>query len=302
VSNLLTNDSQIIKLSYFYVYLIELDIKRRYKMPKVKVGDINIYYEVHGKGEPLVMIPGMSANVDWLFMQIPAFSREYRVVAFDPRGAGRSDAPDIPYTMEMMADDLAGLLDAINIKSAHILGKSMGGRIAQQFALRFPERVRSLILACTRCGDTHGVRTTDPEIIDALRHPKVLPPEESARQTLRLMTSQKFIDKNPELIKQIIGKMMEHPAPPQGYLRQAQAGGASDTYERLPEIKVPTLVIHGEVDRTLPVENARILASRIPHVELVILKNMGHGFTFEAKDESNRIMLNFLRRHSTKKA
>jgi pimeloyl-ACP methyl ester carboxylesterase len=271
-------------------------------MPKVNVGDINIYYEIHGKGEPLVMICGMTGNVDGFFMHIPIFSREYRVVAFDPRGAGRTDAPDIPYTTEMMADDLAGLLDTIGIESAHILGTSMGGMIAQYFALRYPKRVRSLILACTGFGPTHGVHTTDPEIIGALQHPKVLSPEENIKQTLRLTMSQEFIDKNPGLIKQMIVKSLKHPAPPQGQMRQAQAVTGTETYERLPEIKAPTLVIHGSADRTLPVENARILASRIPGAELVILEKMGHLFICEAFDESNRIMLDFLKRHSTKKA
>ena len=271
-------------------------------MPKVKVGDINMYYEVHGKGEPLVVIPGMTSNVDWYFMFFPVFAREYRVVAFDNRGAGRSDAPDIPYNTEMMADDLAGLLDAIGIKSAHIHGASMGGMIAQTFALKYPTRVRSLILACTGFGAAHGVQTTDPEIIDVLQHPTVLPPRESAVQSLRLMISREFIDKNPDLIQQIVEKFMEHPAPPHGQMRQGQALMSFDTYERLPEIKAPTLVIHGESDRTLPVENARILASRIPGAELAILKKMGHGFMTEAFDESNKIMLDFLRRHRVKKA
>lgn len=271
-------------------------------MPKVKVGDINIYYEIHGEGEPLVIIPGATGGVDWEFRIIPVFSQEYKVVAFDNRGAGQSDAPDVPYTTEMMADDLAGLLDAIGINSAHIWGSSMGGMIAQQFALLYPKRVISLILACTGFGGPHSIITTDPEIIAALQHPKELPLKESIMQTLRLIMSQEFIDKNPELIQKLMAKMMEHPAPPQGQMRQTQAIMSHETYERLPEIKAPTIVIHGEVDRTLPVENARILASRIPNAELVIMEKMGHGLFWEAEDESNRIVLDFLRRHSTSKA
>jgi len=267
-------------------------------MPKVKVGDINIYYEIHGKGEPLVMIPGATAGVDWSFRIIPVFSREYKVVAFDNRGAGQSDAPDVPYTTEMMADDLAGLLDAIGIDSAHIEGASMGGMIAQQFALRYPERVISLILACTSFGGPHSIITTDPEIMDALQHPKELPLKENMMETLRLTMSQEFIDQNPGFIQELTAKMMEHPVSPHGQMRQVEAVMGCDMYERLPEIKAPTLVIHGEVDRSLPVENARILAARIPNAELVTLKNMGHLFMFEAFDESNRIMLDFLRRHS----
>lgn len=269
-------------------------------MPKVKVGDINMYYEVHGNGEPLVMIPGMSASVEWFFWHIPIFSRDYRVVAFDPRGAGRSDAPNIPYTMEMMVDDLAGLLDTIGINSAHISGSSMGGCIAQQFALCYPERVTSLILACTGCGGPHSVLSGDAEYVsfatDVERQEK-LTPEERYRELMPFVVSQEFIDKNPGLIQELIAKMIECPAPPQGLAGQIQAVMAHDTYERLPEIQAPTLVIHGDADRVVPVENARILASRIPNAELVILEKMGHLFSSEAFDESNRIMLDFLKMH-----
>jgi 3-oxoadipate enol-lactonase len=266
-------------------------------MPKVKVGDINMYYEVHGKGEPLVLIPGLTVNVDWFFMHIPVFSREYRVVAFDNRGAGRSDAPDVPYSMEMMADDLAGLLDAIGIKSAHIWGGSMGGAIAQQFALRHPKMVKSLILLCTGIGASHRIRQSDPEVIESFSNPRVLPPEESARQMLRIMISQKYLNDNNEWVKKMIWKMLEHPATPQGSIRQMQAAFGAETYDKLPDIKAPTLVIHGEADRINPVEYARILASRIPNAELTILEKMGHGFMWEAFEDSNRIILDFLKRH-----
>jgi pimeloyl-ACP methyl ester carboxylesterase len=266
-------------------------------MPIVKVGDINMYYEIHGKGEPLVIIPGMTLSVDSFFRHIPVFSREYQVVGFDPRGAGRSDAPDIPYTIKMMADDLAGLLNAISIKSAHIWGVSMGGMIAQEFALYYTGRVRSLILACTGFGQKHSLPPSDPEVIEIFQHPKALPPEEMAMQTSRVCMSREFIDKNPELIAQSIKRAIEHPISPQGYMRQMQTGMSFDTYDRLPDIKAPTLVIHGNADRLLPAENARIMASRIPGAELALLEKMGHGFMTEAFDESNRIMLDFLRRH-----
>jgi len=241
--------------------------------------------------------------MDGFYRHIPVFARKYRLVAYDPRGAGRSDAPDIPYTTEMMADDLAGLLDDIGIDSAHILGGSMGGMIAQQFALRYPHRVRSLILACTKFGGPHEI-PVDTEILEYWEHPKQLSPEDSIMQSLRMQMSQEFIDKNPDLIQQIIKRALEAPPPvtPQSGMRQVQAIIGHNTYDRLPEIKAPTLVIHGDADRMSPVENGRILASRIPNAELVILKKMGHGFMIEAFDESNRLMLDFLRRHRAKKA
>jgi pimeloyl-ACP methyl ester carboxylesterase len=271
-------------------------------MPKVKVGDINMYYEIHGKGEPLVMIMGLGGNLEWMRPAIPTYSREYRLILFDNRGSGQSDAPDIPYTMEMMADDTAGLLDAIGIDSAHIQGASMGGMIAQQFVLRYPERVISLILACTYCGGPGSSLMTDPEMIEAGQRMQSLSGKELMMETLRLGVSQKFIDENPSHVQEIVKMMAKHPMTPQGQMGQGQACATHNTYDRLPEIKAPTLVIAGDADKIIPVENSRIIASRIPGAELVILKNMGHMFVTEAADESNRIMLEFLRRHSAKKA
>jgi 3-oxoadipate enol-lactonase len=272
-------------------------------MPKVKVGDINMYYEVHGKGEPFVNIPGAGSTMDGFSRHILVFGQKYMVVAYDPRGAGRTESPDIAFTTEMMADDLAGLLDAIGIDSAHVLGGSMGGMIAKQFALRYPQRVKSLILACTKFGGPHEI-PVDAEILEYWEHPKQLSPEDSILESLRFQMSQEFIDKNPGLIKEIITRALAAPPPvsPQSGMRQVQAILGHNTYDRLPEIKAPTLVIHGEADRMSPVENGKILAARIPNAELVILKKMGHGFMIEAFDKSNRIMLEFLRWHTNKEA
>ena len=152
-------------------------------MPTVKVGDISIYYEIHGEGEALVLIMGYGGSSLGWFRQIPVFSRGFKVVAFDNRGTGRSDKPDIPYTMKMMAGDVAGLLEAIGIDAAHIYGVSMGGRIAQEFALRYPEKVVSLILGCTSCGGTHTIMPDDEvmTVFFDMERMKRLTPEEGAR-------------------------------------------------------------------------------------------------------------------------
>jgi len=268
-------------------------------MPTVKAGDINIYYEVLGRGEALVLIMGYTASTAWWFRQVPVFSQQYRVVAFDSRGAGQSDKPDVPYTMEMLAGDLAALLEVIGINAAHIFGVSMGGMIAQHFALRYPERVSSLILGCTSCGGPHSIKP-DAEAMTVLadfEHKKKLTRAEIVRESIPFLVSQEFIDRNPGLTQEMMTKMMEHPAPLHGAIRQAYAIWEHNTYERLPEIRVPTLVIAGDADRLIPVENSRILASRIASAELVILNNMGHGFITEAADEANRAVLDFLRQH-----
>ncbi|MFQ5924834.1 MAG: alpha/beta fold hydrolase [Dehalococcoidia bacterium] len=268
-------------------------------MPTVKVGDIGIYYEIHGEGEALVLIMGYGANSGEWFRQIPFLSREYRVVAFDNRGAGRSDKPDVPYTMPMLAQDIAGLLEALAIDVAHIYGVSMGGMIAQEFALCYPQRVISLILGCTLCGGTHTIMP-DEEVMTVLfdmERMERLTSEEEARELLPFTLTQEFIDNNPDIVEQAIAKRLEYVTPPHGFVRQAEAIMGHDTYERLPQIKAPTLVIAGTGDRLIPVENSRILASRIPNAELVLFEGAGHGFLLEVEEEANKAVLDFLRRH-----
>ena len=138
----------------------------------------------------------------------------------------------------------------------------------------------------------------DPEVIEARQRRQNLSGKELVMETLRLCMSQEWIDNNPEQVEQVIDLMMKHPITPQGLMRQQEAGMSHNTYERLPDIKAPTLVIHGDVDKLIPVENAKIIASRIPGAELVILEKMGHLFIYEAFDESNRITLDFMKRHS----
>jgi len=265
----------------------------------VKANDINIYYETHGEGEALVLIMGYGGSSEWWFRQVPIFSREYRVVTFDNRGTGRSDKLDIPYTMEMMAGDITSLLETIGIDAAHIYGISMGGMIAQHFALNYPEKVISLILGCTTCGGSYSI-IPDAEAMTVLfdmERMNRLTPEEAAKEVLPFLYGQEFIDNNPDIIEQGIVKMTEYVTPIHGYTRQAEAIMGHDTYDRLPNIKAPTLVISGDADRLVPVENSKLLASRIPNAELVMLENAGHGFTTEVEVKANKAVLGFLRQH-----
>jgi 3-oxoadipate enol-lactonase len=268
-------------------------------MSTAKVGDINIYYEIHGKGDPVVLIYGYAGHSGLWFQQIPILSKEYEVIAFDNRGVGRSDKPDTPYTVAMMAGDTEGLLDSIGIDAAHIFGISMGGMIAQHFALNYPQRVISLILGCTNCGGVHSIQP-EPESMAALfdfERFKKMTREEVVRQAMPFCYSQKFIEKNPDIVDKRVAKHLEYPTPARGATRQVEAVMGHDTYELLPKIELPTLVIAGDNDRLIPVENSRILASRIPEAELVILKGVGHEFFIEDAEEANKVVLDFLGRH-----
>ncbi|MFW6125579.1 MAG: alpha/beta fold hydrolase [Chloroflexota bacterium] len=249
-------------------------------MPEVKVGGTSIHYDVYGAGETVVLISGFGSNSRGWFLEIPTFSPEFQVVTMDNRGTGRSDKPDIPYTMEMLAGDVVAVLDDVGADAAHAYGVSMGGMIAQELALRYPDRVISLVLGCTSCGGSHSARpgAEVAEFLFDTERMRQLTPEQGARESFPFLFSQEFIDSNPELMDQFVAQRTKEVTPLRTYARQGQAIAGHDTYDRLRDIKVPTLVIAGTADRLVPVENSRILASRIPNAKLVLLEGMGHGY------------------------
>ena len=267
-------------------------------MPKAKVGDINIYYEIYGKGEPLVFIDGRNMCHGFLYKHVPVFAKEYKVISFDNRGVGKSDKPDVPYSLEMMANDLAGLLDVIGIEKAHFMGYSMGGRIAEEMALSYPERVISLVLVCpiTWSAELHN----QPEMPTAEERMSWVPwsPEEKARDLITGRLSEEFIKNNPKLIEKLVKISKKGFGPPHAQNWHAHASDTYDNYKRLPQIKAPTIIIAGSADRTVSLDNIRILKERLPSAELAIMDNMPHFMMWEGFDEFNRIMLDFLKRHS----
>ena len=268
-------------------------------MPVINVGDVNIYYETQGEGEALVMINGYADHSGHWFAQLPGLASEYRVITFDNRGSGRSDKPDIPYTMQMFAGDIRGLLDALSISAAHVYGVSMGGMIAQEFALSYPEKVKTLILGCTTCGGIHQIMPSDEVLAFLLDEERVnrLTPEQMAREMFDYTCTKEFIKNNPGIVEKYIATTVEYAAPQYSLKRQAEAMLSHDTYDRLPQIKIPTLVIAGGDDRLVPNENSRLLASRIPGAELVILENVGHGFFYQAAQQANKIIIDLIKRH-----
>lgn len=268
-------------------------------MPAVKVGDINIYYETHGVGDPLVLIMGYGASSRWCIRQIPAFSQEYKVILFDNRGTGQSDKPDIPYTMEMLAEDVAGLFQAIDIEAAHVYGISMGGMIAQELALRHPDKVISLILGCTIPGGSNTIMPDEEavKILFDMERKKQLTPEEQVREALPFLCSQQFIDANPEITEELVLNMLEFITPLHVYRRQGEAIRRFNAYDRLHRITAPTLIMVGTGDRFAPVDNSRILSSRIPNAELILFDGAQHVFPWEAEQQANEAVLDFLKRH-----
>jgi len=261
-------------------------------MPKVKVGDINIYYEIKGEGEPLVMIMGLAGNLDWWDPRmISEFSKYFKLILFDNRGAGRSDMGERPFSIKLFADDTSALMDALGIPKAYVLGFSMGGMIAQELALNYPEKVKKLVLCSTFCGARKGVLPPpQPVPLDEL--------EANPRKVMEFMASmiftEEFIRSNPQAFEDMIQRMLRAPISKEVFVQQFYAIIQFDTYDRLPQIKAPTLIVHGKKDVLLPVENATIMAQRIPNAKLVILEGSGHGLA-EEMDKAISAILGFLR-------
>ncbi len=268
-------------------------------MPVARIDDITMYYEIYGEGEPLVLIMGLGGDHFRWFRILPLLAEKFKVLTFDNRGVGKTDKPDVPYTMKMMADDIAGLMDAVGIEKAHVFGISLGGMVAQNFALLHPNRIISLMLGCTFCGGEHTVSNerSGPSVLDPSLIETMLP-EERAVEMLPALYSREFIEENQEFVDIQIDYAKNNPIDIVGYRRQMGAVSTHDTYDRLPEIKLPTLVITGDTDVLIPAENSRIIASRIPHSKLVILKGLGHGFYTEANEETARILTDFMKHHS----
>ena len=265
-------------------------------MPKTRVADINSYYETRGDGEPLVLIMGLGGGSSMWWKQVDFFSARFHVITFDSRGVGRSDKPDTPYSMGMLVDAAAGLMKELGIASAHVYGVSMGGMVAQELALRHPKLVSSLVLGATTCGGPHAVMA-DQETLQRLCSIMTLSADEAVKVSTSVTFSASFIQRQPEKIKEGLIKGTESPPSPTGFKRQAEAVAGFETYDRLPQIRVPTLILAGTADQLIPVENSRLLASRISGAELVLFEGAGHGYLWEAEEEANHVVHGFLKRH-----
>jgi pimeloyl-ACP methyl ester carboxylesterase len=253
-------------------------------MPISQIRNLKIHYQIRGLGEPLLLIMGYrGSGYMWGEELLDPLSRYFRVITFDNRGTGKSDKPNAPYTLPMMADDAVGLLESLGIKQAHVFGVSMGGMIAQELALRYPRQVDRLILGCTHCGGPFATLPPLP-ILEKLLTPPHMPREEAIRRQWPVMFSSAFVMDNPEFFNRLTERSMAYPTPLHSAMRQAMAIQRFNTYGRLSQIKAPTLVTTGSDDILVPPANAYLLADRIPGASLEILPGLGHGFFWQAPE------------------
>jgi pimeloyl-ACP methyl ester carboxylesterase len=264
-------------------------------MPKIKANGINIYYEIHGRGDPLVLIMGLRRNAEWWYCQIPALSEHFQVLVFDNRGAGRSDQPEEEYSISLFADDTAALMKSLGLSSAHVLGISMGGYIGQELAIDYPEMVRRLILGCTGPGGSQAVLMS-PERLTKFIANKGLSPEDILLKDMDIYFSEGFIQERPEKIKEFVEISMRYYQPPESFLRQFAACQKHDTFERLQRIAQPTLIMTGDDDPLVPPGNSRILKEMIPQSLLEFFPAGRHCFFMEFASKFNQRVIDFLKK------
>jgi pimeloyl-ACP methyl ester carboxylesterase len=262
----------------------------------VRANGQKLYYEVHGEGQPLVLVMGIGYDCTlWTLAQVPALSQKFRVVIFDNRDAGRSSQATGAYAIADMADDTAGLMDALDIKKAHVCGLSMGGMIAMEFALRHPGRLDRMILTGAPGAPAraafHPIRTWNWVKANDKTG------EIFACQQFTWLFSNAFL-RNREAVQQTVAMLSSNPNPvgPQAYDRQAQAVLRFDVLDRLAAVKARTLCIVGEQDLLTPVHECREVADRIPGARFEVIKGEGssHVVPIERPDDFNGLVTKFL--------
>ncbi len=253
-------------------------------------GGVRIGWEESGKGEPVLLIMGLGYARQMWFRTRPVLDARYRTIVFDNRGVGESDVPTGPYTMGQMADDAAAVMSAAGVKRARVFGISMGGMIAQEFALRYPERVERLVLGCTNFGGKTA-KIAERPVLDVLRARGTMTPEEGVRAMVPYIydarTPRERIDED------LAVRMKVYPTA-EGYYAQVQAINTWSSVERLGELKARTFIIHGESDQLVPPENAGLLAGKIAGAEVVMLERASHIFTTDQPEKAHAAILSFL--------
>lgn len=266
-------------------------------MPTIKANDIQIYYEIHGSGRPLVLISGLGYGWWQWQRMLPGLAQQLQVIVYDNRGAGQTDKPPGPYSAPLMAADLAGLLDALAVRPTAVLGHSMGGFIAQQLVLDRPDLVSHLILASTNFGGPNHIPIT-PEAMAVLMD-TTSDPLTRLKNGVSIAAAPGFTEAQPELFQSIIDYRLTVPVPSEAYQAQMGVGlglvSAEAAFEgKLSQVTVPALILFGAHDKVVPVGNAELLAKELPHSQTTILPDAGHIFPLETPEAANEAIINFL--------
>jgi pimeloyl-ACP methyl ester carboxylesterase len=263
-------------------------------MPTVTVNDIELFYETAGSRylPPLLLITGLTGYTEDWFTQVPALQNDFFVITFDNRGAGKSSQPEPGYTVADMADDTAALLDALNISQAFVFGISMGGMIALNLAARHPHKVQKLALGCTTAGGSSWTMP-DEKVMAAMTAPSSGDLRQDFYNSLWFILAPDTMAKDPQLVKQLAEFAANNPQTPTGFMGQLQAINTHDVTNALENFTMPSLVLHGDLDVLVPLENGRFLAKAIPSAKFKIYPNTGHLFFVEQAAAVNEDLRHF---------
>lgn len=267
-------------------------------MPFLQTNGIQTEYEINGQGEPIVLIAGLGYSRWMWHKMVPYLAQQFQVISYDNRGMGNTDKPAGPYTAGLLAADLAHLLQALHIPKAHIIGHSMGGFIAQAFALNYPHLVDKLILSATHFGGPNHIPVTQEALLVLMDMQS--DPVTRLRNGIKVSTAPSFATREPDFIEEWLNYRQAHPVDPIGYQAQLAIGLALITAEnsfehQLPNIQAPTLVLSGDVDKVVPADNVAYMTPQIPNSRSHLLKDVGHFYPFEAPETAATAVMDFLK-------
>ncbi len=265
-------------------------------MPYLDSRGLRFYYETTGDpvAPPLLIIAGLTDYTAKSRWQADDLARDYHVITFDNRGAGRSSVPPPGYTTADLADDAEAVLVAVGVPSAHVFGFSLGGMIALNLAIRYPQRVNRLVLGCTTAGGQLSVWPGE-QVLGAVFSPTTTGDKrQDFLNGVRFSLSAHSMETRPELAQTLADIAVDNPQTAEGRAGQIQAVLTHNVVERLSEIAAPTLVMHGEADQIIPVENGRLLAQHLPNAQLITYADAGHLFFIEQAERVNQHIRSFL--------
>lgn len=271
-------------------------------MPICSNRHIDIYYEIHGQGPPLLLISGLGGGTWSWYGQVPYFEKFYTTIIFDNRGAGKSSMPPGPYTMSQLAEDALRLLDHLQVSQTFVLGISMGGMIAQELALLAPARIRALGLGCTHCGGKLPAPLS-PAVLERFMDTEGLTDEQIVDKNLPFFFSDACRKNHPEALAAYRAVQLRVPRQPAAaFAAQLAAIKGFNARDRLAALHIPTRIIQGTEDVLVPVQNARLLAQCIAGAELIEIAGAGHALHAECRDQFNGLTHHFYQQHCDRNA
>jgi 3-oxoadipate enol-lactonase len=247
-------------------------------MAMARAGDLNMEYHIEGSGPPLLLIMGLGGQASsWGEPLLEGLQKHFSTIRFSNRGTGATDKPSGGYTVPQMAQDAAGLMEAIGLDQAHVFGISMGGMIAQELVLSHAQKVQGLVLGCTGCGPAHSV-AVPAQTMAKFGQMMQLPVDVRVQKFWEIAVTPEFMEERADFLAHIMELGMATPTPMETFGQQFGAIQSFDSWDRLPGIRSPTLNIPGDGDILGPVENADVLHERIPGSRVRIVQGTGHCF------------------------